>query len=57
MAQKMRIDDEIRLNILTALIEKGSTQANIRRIQNKTDYHQNRSKKNSLSFAGNAQIS
>ena len=35
----MKIDDEIRLNILKALIEKGSTQANIRRIQNKTDYH------------------
>ena len=39
MAQKMRIDDEIRLNILKALIEKGATQPNIRRIKNKTDYH------------------
>lgn len=39
MAQKMRIDDEIRLNILKSLIEKGSTQPNVRRIKNKTGYH------------------
>lgn len=35
----MKVDDEVRLNILKALIEKGSTQPNIRRIKTKTDYH------------------
>jgi DNA-binding Lrp family transcriptional regulator len=39
MAQKMKIDDEIRLNILKALLEKGSTQPNLRRIKQKTKYH------------------
>lgn len=35
----MRVDDEIRLNILKALLEKGSTQPNVRRIKTKTGYH------------------
>jgi DNA-binding Lrp family transcriptional regulator len=35
----MKLDDEIRLNILKALLEKGSTQPNIRRIKTKTGYH------------------
>jgi DNA-binding Lrp family transcriptional regulator len=39
MSQKMRFNDEIRLNILKALQEKGSTQPNLRRIKNKTKYH------------------
>jgi DNA-binding Lrp family transcriptional regulator len=39
MAQKMQINDEIRLNILSALLDKGSTQPNLRRIKNKTKYH------------------
>ena len=39
MAQKMKVDDEIRLNILKALIDKGCTQPNLRRIKNKTKYH------------------
>ncbi|MBT4597201.1 MAG: hypothetical protein HOC95_04460 [Candidatus Diapherotrites archaeon] len=39
MAQKMKIGDEIRLNIIKALQEKGSTQPNLRRIKSKTKYH------------------
>ncbi len=39
LAQKMRFDDEIRLNILKVLLEKGTTQPNIRRIKTKTGYH------------------
>ncbi len=39
MAQKMKVDDEIRLNVLKALLEKGSTQPNLRRIKAKTHYH------------------
>jgi len=39
MAQKMRVDDEIRLNILKSLLEKGCTQPNLRRIKSKTGYH------------------
>jgi DNA-binding Lrp family transcriptional regulator len=35
----MRIDDEIRLNILQALLEKNCTQPNMRRIKTKTGYH------------------
>lgn len=35
----MKIDDEIRLNILKALLEKGATQPNLRRIKSKTKYH------------------
>lgn len=39
MAQKMKVNDEIRLNILKALLEKGATQPNLRRIKSKTKYH------------------
>jgi DNA-binding Lrp family transcriptional regulator len=39
MAQKMKVDDEIRLNILKSLLNKGSTQPNLRRIKTKTKYH------------------
>jgi len=39
MAQKMKVDDEVRLNILKALLDKNSTQANLRRIKAKTKYH------------------
>ncbi|MCX6801349.1 MAG: Lrp/AsnC family transcriptional regulator [Candidatus Diapherotrites archaeon] len=39
MAQKMKADDIIRLNILQALLEGGSVQPNIRRIKVKTKYH------------------
>ncbi len=39
MAQKMKVDDEVRLNILKALLEKGATQPNLRRIKSKTKYH------------------
>lgn len=39
VAQKMQVNDEVRLNILSALLEKGSTQPNLRRIKNKTKYH------------------
>lgn len=39
MAQKIRFDDEIRLNILKVLLEKGTSQPNIRRIKAKTGYH------------------
>jgi DNA-binding Lrp family transcriptional regulator len=39
MAQKMKTGDEIRLNILGAMIEKNSTQPNVRKIKTKTGYH------------------
>ncbi|MCX6803628.1 MAG: Lrp/AsnC family transcriptional regulator [Candidatus Diapherotrites archaeon] len=39
MAQKMKVNDEIRLNILKALLEKGASHPNIGRIKTKTDYH------------------
>jgi DNA-binding Lrp family transcriptional regulator len=39
MAQKMKINDEIRLNILKAMLEKSCTQPNLRRIKLKTKYH------------------
>ena len=39
MAQKMQVNDEIRLNILKALLEKSCTQPNVRRIKTKTGYH------------------
>jgi DNA-binding Lrp family transcriptional regulator len=35
----MKVNDEIRLNILKALLDKGSTQPNVRRIKAKTGYH------------------
>ena len=35
----MSSSDEVRLNILKALLEKGSTQPNLRRIKAKTKYH------------------
>ena len=39
MAQKMKVDDEIRLNILKTLLDKGATQPNLRRIKAKSGYH------------------
>jgi len=39
LSQKMKVDDEIRLNVLSALLEKGCTQPNMRRIKAKTHYH------------------
>jgi len=39
MAQKMRVDDEIRLNILKNLLDKNCTQPNLRRIKSKSGYH------------------
>ena len=39
MAQKMEVDDEIRLNILKALLSKGCVQPNLRRIKTFTKYH------------------
>ncbi len=39
MAQKMQVTDEIRLNILQALLDKTCTQPNLRRIKTKTKYH------------------
>ena len=39
MAQKMKVDDEIRLNILEAMLKKGSTQPNMRRLKANTNYH------------------
>lgn len=35
----MKVNDEIRLNILKALLSKGATQPNLRRIKAKTKYH------------------
>ena len=37
--QQMRIDDEIRLNILEALLKHGSVQPNMRQIKRATGYH------------------
>ncbi len=39
MASNKHIDDEIRLNILNALLQKGTVQPNIRRLQKITGYH------------------
>jgi DNA-binding Lrp family transcriptional regulator len=39
MSLQMRLDDEIRLNILGALLEPNSVQPNIRQIQKHTGYH------------------
>lgn len=39
MAQKMRVDDEIRLNILKVLMDKNCTQPNLRKIKSKSGYH------------------
>lgn len=39
MSNVMRLDDEIRLNILAALLKQGSVSANIRQIQKYTGYH------------------
>ena len=39
MSQKMKVDDEIRLNIMKALLDKNCTQPNLRRIKTKTKYH------------------
>lgn len=39
MAQKMRADDEIRLNILKTLLDKSCTQPNLRKIKSKSGYH------------------
>jgi DNA-binding Lrp family transcriptional regulator len=39
MAQKMKVDDEIRLKILDAMMDKKSTQPNMRKIKSKTGYH------------------
>jgi DNA-binding Lrp family transcriptional regulator len=39
MSQKMKVDDEIRLDILKSLLDKGCTQPNLRRIKAKTKYH------------------
>ncbi len=35
----MRVNDEIRLNILKVLLDKGVVQPNLRRIKSKTKYH------------------
>ena len=39
MAQKMRVDDGIRLNILNALLKKNCVQPNLKRIKTETKYH------------------
>jgi len=39
MASNKQLDDEIRLNILNALLQKGTLQPNIRRLQKITGYH------------------
>ena len=39
MAVVMKVDDEIRLNILDALLKKGSVMPNTRQIQKHTGYH------------------
>ncbi|MFA5357370.1 MAG: Lrp/AsnC family transcriptional regulator [archaeon] len=39
MAQKMRVDDSIRLDILKGLLESNSVQPNLRRLKAKTKYH------------------
>ncbi|MCR4368519.1 MAG: Lrp/AsnC family transcriptional regulator [archaeon] len=39
MASIMRIDDEVRLNILAALLKSGSVTANINQLQHHTGYH------------------
>ncbi len=49
MAVVMKIDDEIRLNILEALLQKRSVMPNIRQIQKETGYHK-ATVKSSLDF-------
>lgn len=39
MAVQMKVDDEVRLNILKALIEPGAVTPNMRHIQRRTGYH------------------
>ena len=39
MAVQMKVNDEIRLSILKALLEPGAVTANIRHIQRRTGYH------------------
>jgi len=39
MAAIMKMDDEVRLNILTALLKNGSVSPNVRHIQKLTGYH------------------
>ncbi|MFH1255785.1 MAG: hypothetical protein V1494_00695, partial [Candidatus Diapherotrites archaeon] len=39
MGAEKKIDDEIRLNILSALLKKGSVTPNMRQIQRATGYH------------------
>ncbi len=39
MAQQMKVDDEVRLNILKALLEPGAVTPNVRHLQRRTGYH------------------
>ena len=39
VAVVMKVDDEVRLNILAALLRKGSVIPNIRQLQKYTGYH------------------
>ena len=39
MAVVMKADDEIRLNILSALLKQGSVSPNIKQLQKHTGYH------------------
>src|SRR3989338_3263765 len=39
MAASMKMDDEIRLNILSALLKQGSVSPNLRQLQKYTGYH------------------
>lgn len=39
MAVHMKVDDEIRLNVLKALLEPGAVSPNIKHIQRRTGYH------------------
>ncbi|HZX20395.1 MAG TPA: hypothetical protein VFF13_05260 [archaeon] len=39
MSSVMRVDDEVRLNILDALSKQGSVSPNVKQIQKHTDYH------------------
>ena len=39
MGQQMKVNDEVRLNILKALLEQGAVLPNIRHIQRRTGYH------------------
>ncbi|PIN84798.1 MAG: hypothetical protein COV47_05460 [Candidatus Diapherotrites archaeon CG11_big_fil_rev_8_21_14_0_20_37_9] len=51
----MKLDDEIRLNILDALLKPGSVGANIRQIQKYTGYHK-ATIKSSLDFFANEKL-